>query len=684
MSLSEILTQCRNDNDKIRSEAEKRLDNMAMNDFGQLLEGCARELAGESNPKENRQLCATLIKNMILYQPKHQGKWEQLGHEIKFTIKNYVISCLASNVKEVRKAAAVTVAGICKLEIPRGEWPNIINILIETSSNQDINIRMSSLITIGYISQELMPGHLSSEEVDAILCALINNLRADIDLEIISVAIVAFLNFIVFAKKNMEVANERDVIMNVIFSCLSHHSVDIRVIAMQCLVEISRLYYDYLGSHIEKIIQITEHHMRNDDEKVSIQAYEFWCSVSDEEVIRQNNKSNKYCERALDGLFEVIQFHLLNRNAEIERMNEDAWSNVKAASCLLHNLSQCTNESLIGKVFDLISNNLNSESPKIRDSVILAFGSVLVTNHRSKIKETIPGAIPVLLNMLNDKSYEVRTTMSWCLKKITEYHADCITDLQLFDLFMNTIINSLNSNKRVVVQLCDCIHYIAMNLRPDFVNGDTSGYISKYMNQLLTILLQIAFTKDAYDPNQNVALAAFFCMGSLIDYAPLDTYSIINSFFSNIYAAFDSTLISKNFQKDEIRYAYQSYIATVISACAVGQKVKMNIEEAASVYNLIKSSFVQRQTVYEEGLMACSSLALALGPDFQSIMKDFGSYVVYGLNQWQDASICRISINSTSDLLRAMGSIMNEYIPQLIPIILDILEVNLKYFINLI
>jgi hypothetical protein len=111
MNLSEILTQCRNENDKIRSEAEKRLDNLAMNDFGKLLEGCARELADESNPKENRQLCATLIKNMILYQPKHNGKWEQLNQDIKLSIKNYVISCLASNVKEVRKAAAITVAG---------------------------------------------------------------------------------------------------------------------------------------------------------------------------------------------------------------------------------------------------------------------------------------------------------------------------------------------------------------------------------------------------------------------------------------------------------------------------------------------------------------------------------------------------------------------------------------------
>ena len=111
MSLSEILTQCRSENNQMRREAETRIDMFSMSDFGKLLEDCAQELANESNPKENRQLCATLIKNMILNQPKHQGKWEQLNPDIKFRIKSSVISCLASKIKEVRKATAITVAG---------------------------------------------------------------------------------------------------------------------------------------------------------------------------------------------------------------------------------------------------------------------------------------------------------------------------------------------------------------------------------------------------------------------------------------------------------------------------------------------------------------------------------------------------------------------------------------------
>jgi hypothetical protein len=111
MSLSDILTKCRSGVDHLRNGAELEIDNKANIDFGGLLEECSKEMAEESVIKENRQLCATIIKNMIRPEGKHGGKWEQLPFEQKGNIKNNVLSCLASSIKDVRKAAALTVAG---------------------------------------------------------------------------------------------------------------------------------------------------------------------------------------------------------------------------------------------------------------------------------------------------------------------------------------------------------------------------------------------------------------------------------------------------------------------------------------------------------------------------------------------------------------------------------------------
>lgn len=541
---------------------------------------------------------------------------------------------------------------------------------------------MASITTIGYISQELSPGHLSTTEVDQILTALINNMTLDTDLEIIKHATLSFLNFLFFARKNMEKPDERNYIFNTIFNLLSHNNIDVRICAMQCLVEISRIYYSYLESHIDALVGITEHHMLHDDERVSIQAYEFWCSVSDEEIksLVQTGKCNCYCDRVLDKLFTIIKFHLMNRNAEQEKLNDDSWSNVKAASCLLTNLSLCTNDKLVSYVFDLIKENLSSENPKNRDSTILAFGSILETTHKDQLKTILPGAIPIILEMLEDKNNEVRYTVSWCVKKITELHSDSLTDPNLYNTFMSSLIHNFYNSKRVVVHILDAINNLITNLKPDSSMGQTSGYVSGYMAKLLELLLKVAFEKDAYDPNNNIALGAFFTMGSLIDYAPLDTYHIINNFFYHILSAFESTLNPKNFTSKEMMYSYQTYIATVISACTAGEKVKINKEEAKAVYEYIKNSFIERQGVYEEGLMACSSIALLLKEDFMDIIPDFGMYLNLGLREWNEVSLCRIAINSTSDLIRSMGESMNLYLEQIYPNILAILEVNIFLF----
>jgi len=443
---------------------------------------------------------------------------------------------------------------------------------------------------------------------------------------------------------------------------------------MQCLVEISRIYYEFLASHIEQMATITTGHITNDEEKVSVQAFEFWCSVAETEtkLIRERNESFGYCERYLDLLFSVVKTCLLNRSEEKEQ-DEDTWNNTKASSSLLASMSTCTGERLILHVFTLISESLNDSSFKSRDSAILAFGSILETECAEKIRNIIPGALPKLLNMLNDPSAEVRATMAWAIKRLAEFHSESFTNKNDYDLLMNTILESMNSDRKVVLQLLDAINFLVTNLRPGY--NSTSSLASPYMERLLHCLLSTAYTKDAFDNDYNIALGAFYTMGSIIDYAPLDTYTIVSDFFGNIFSAFNATLDDKNFNSMEAKYAYQTYIATVISACAAGGKVKLSKEDAFAVYELIKSSFEERQSVYEEGLMAVSSLALSVGPEFVSMMPDFLRYLLFALSLWNSVDVCRIAINCTSDLIRALDSNMSAFMPKITPVILGILEV---------
>jgi hypothetical protein len=111
INLSEILNKCLSANSSLRQEGEKNLEQMANTNYGNLLELCARELSDEDKTKETRQLSATIIKNMICNSEEHMHKWHELSSELKTKIKSYTLSCLASKIKEVRKASGLAVAG---------------------------------------------------------------------------------------------------------------------------------------------------------------------------------------------------------------------------------------------------------------------------------------------------------------------------------------------------------------------------------------------------------------------------------------------------------------------------------------------------------------------------------------------------------------------------------------------
>ena len=79
------------------------------------------------------------------------------------------MSALASGDIDVRKAAALTIAGICKLEIPKKQYMNIFDILISTSQNENINIQLSSVTTLEYIYEEISPGDIPNEIIAKLL-----------------------------------------------------------------------------------------------------------------------------------------------------------------------------------------------------------------------------------------------------------------------------------------------------------------------------------------------------------------------------------------------------------------------------------------------------------------------------------------------------------------------------------
>lgn len=117
INISQVLTEARSHLPDIRKNAERTLEKLACQDFYQFLMILANELSNEEKLKENRQLAATIIKNMIIYLETQKNLWLNYPEEKSSNIKSAILGSLASNVKEVRRTAGHTIAGNILKEI---------------------------------------------------------------------------------------------------------------------------------------------------------------------------------------------------------------------------------------------------------------------------------------------------------------------------------------------------------------------------------------------------------------------------------------------------------------------------------------------------------------------------------------------------------------------------------------
>jgi hypothetical protein len=398
-----------------------------------------------------------------------------------------------------------------------------------------------------------------------------------------------------------------------------------------------------------------------------------------------NKQFDKICNANLDFLLKVAKYHYINRSPQKEKNFPDKWNLAKSASVLISSLAVCSDERTIDFVFEFIKEYTHSENSKIKESVLMAYGSILDSIHKNRIKEIIEGSLPTLMNLLSDKSFDVRTTVSWVIKKICKYHTDVIIHLQntnpnLLKNFIEALIQHLNSNKKVVMNLIESINLLSINCKKLKGENYQNSILSSYYQIIMDNLVQVAYMPEAISNENNIAINAFYTISSLIEYAPYDTYHLLQGYFSQFVNLLIDTKEVSKFQNEEQRLLYQEYLCSIISSYLMEEKMCLNMDQAKFIFSLIKAFFLERGTVFDTGISLCSSIALNIGKNFKELIEEYGSFLYHALGMWNAEMICKSAIMSVSDLIRALGRDFDPYIDQIIPIVFNIIQVNyIKY-----
>ena len=151
--------------------------------------------------------------------------------DFKVEIKNRFVGSLKTQKANVRSQISSILAAIACIELPRGEWDELIPTLCAQSKVTEANtdLRHASLQTLGYICEDMEPRHLRDEMKNQIIQVLVTNISEEASaVEITKVAVKALQSSISYATKCFADETDRRFIMEKILSSCAHADEEIK------------------------------------------------------------------------------------------------------------------------------------------------------------------------------------------------------------------------------------------------------------------------------------------------------------------------------------------------------------------------------------------------------------------------------------------------------------------------
>lgn len=202
-------------------------------------------------------------------------------------MKQAVVSALDTDDNNIRRAVALCVASIAAIEIPRGEWLDVIQLMVGTAENDNINVRLSSLQTLGFLADELESRYFNDQQKSFIIQAIVKNIQNDPSAPLITkTSVKAFYSALHLADVNFKVQAERDFIMQRLFQVSESQDDEIQEITMQIFVDLCKQFYDFVSFYFQEIFTLTQKFSQCPEQKVSAQAIEIWTTLAEEESER--------------------------------------------------------------------------------------------------------------------------------------------------------------------------------------------------------------------------------------------------------------------------------------------------------------------------------------------------------------------------------------------------------------
>lgn len=685
-------------------QASNFLEQAATNNLPQFIKTLSDILRHGGNSPVARMAAGLQLKNHLTSKDQsikvsYQQRWLLFQEEIRDYIKKNIVEALGTETSRP-SSAAQCVAYVAVAELPQGRWPSLINTLVNNvvQTNSTEMQKEATLEAIGYICQEIDSEVLVTQS-NAILTAIIHGMRSTEPSNHVRLAATqALLNSLEFTRANFDKETERNFIMEVVCEATQSQDSQIKVAALQCLVKILSLYYQYMEPYMaQALFPITLEAMKSDNDAVALQGIEFWSNVSDEEVdlaIEDSEAteagrpparvSRHYAKGALHFIVPVLM-QKLTKQEELD--DDDDWNPCKAAGVCLMLLATCCEDEIVPHVLPFIKNNIKSEDWRFRDASLMAFGSILGGLDNSALKPLVEQAMPTLIELMYDNSVIVRDTAAWTFGRICEIIPEvAITETYLKPL-LESLVTGLKAEARVAANVCWAFTglveaaYEAAEVNEETGQPDTYC-LSQYFEFIVQRLLE---TTDRPDGAQaNLRPAAYEALMEMVKNSPKDCYVTVQKTTMVILERLQQVLQmeshiashSDRSQYNDLQSLLCGTLQSVLRKVTPEDAPKISDAIMTALLSMFSSNSCKNGGVQEDALMAVSTLVEVLGENFLKYMDAFKQFLYIGLRNHQEYQVCATAVGLTGDIFRALKLKTLPYCDEIMMILLENLSDN--------
>ncbi|XP_068621068.1 importin subunit beta-1 isoform X2 [Battus philenor] len=698
ISLIQILEKTISPDRNELEAAEKYLDHAAGTNFTTFIKMLSDVLVQGGNSQVARMAAGLQLKNHLtskdpILKQQYQQRWLSLPEDIRLYIKKNILAAIGTE-NSRPSSAAQCIAYVAVAELPVGQWNDLIPILVDNVLNaQSTELKKeATLEAIGYICQEF-DAEVLTEQCNSILTAIIHGLRSNEPSNHVRLAATqALLNSLEFTKANFEKENERNFIMEVVCEATQSSDMRISVAALQCLVKILSLYYQYMEPYMgQALFPITLEAMKSEIDEVSLQGIEFWSNVSDEEIDlaieeaeaaeagRPPVRTSRYYARgALQYLAPILMQKLTKQDDSDDELD---WNPSKAASVCLMLLSNCCEDDIVPHVLPFINSNIKSENWRYRDAALMAFGSILGGLEANTLKPLVEKAMPTLIQAMYDSSVAVRDTAAWTFGRICEIVPEAAINDTYLKPLLESLVNGLKAEPRVAANVCWAFTGLAEAAYEAAQTGDSNQPQTYCMSNFFDFIIQrLLETTDRQDAAQhNLRSAAYEALMEMVKNSPTDCYVTVQKTTMVILERLQQVLQMENHISSQADRSQFNDLQSLL--CATLQSVlrKVTPEDAPQISDAIMTALLtmfagnagKAGGVQEDALMAVSTLVEVLGEGFLKYMPAFKQYLCVGLKNHQEYQVCIAAVGLTGDICRALKSKVLPYCDDIIYLLME-------------